>query len=230
MQAEGELDGTFRPHHDRFTMISKYLAFAHYHIPERFTYVPSKVDGDLEVNSMRATRTSLQRLPKAIQPTTRGLGGNGLIYVPWSKSTRRPSLRTAGPRAGFHLGSIRHASSSTDAQFEEPSSTHPAVAAHTYLLTFTCKPCLTRSSHKVSGQAYHKGTVLIACPSCKNRHVISDHLKVCTVTLRCYLTLEREQEIGEERTRPILQRCDLVLRRRNLCRCSHSRSRLSTRS
>lgn len=25
---------------------------------------------------------------------------------------------------------------------------------------------------------YHKGTVLINCPGCDNRHVISDHLKV----------------------------------------------------
>ncbi|KAI9886363.1 MAG: phospholipase C type enzyme [Watsoniomyces obsoletus] len=30
----------------------------------------------------------------------------------------------------------------------------------------------------MSGQAYHKGTVLITCPGCKNRHVISDHLMI----------------------------------------------------
>lgn len=30
----------------------------------------------------------------------------------------------------------------------------------------------------MSKQGYHRGTVLIQCPSCKNRHVMSDHLGV----------------------------------------------------
>ncbi|KAL4911084.1 DNL zinc finger-domain-containing protein [Aspergillus multicolor] len=47
-----------------------------------------------------------------------------------------------------------------------------------YQLTFTCKPCGERSSHRVSKHGYHRGTVLIQCPSCKNRHVISDHLNI----------------------------------------------------
>jgi protein import protein ZIM17 len=47
-----------------------------------------------------------------------------------------------------------------------------------YELTFTCNVCKTRSSHRLSKQGYHKGTVLISCPDCKNRHLISDHLKV----------------------------------------------------
>lgn len=48
----------------------------------------------------------------------------------------------------------------------------------TYELRFTCKPCGHRSSHLVSKQGYHHGSVLISCPSCRNRHVISDHLKI----------------------------------------------------
>ncbi|KAK4129003.1 zf-DNL-domain-containing protein [Parathielavia appendiculata] len=47
-----------------------------------------------------------------------------------------------------------------------------------YELTFTCRPCGTRSRHRVSKQGYHHGTVLIACPSCRSRHVIADHLRV----------------------------------------------------
>lgn len=50
-----------------------------------------------------------------------------------------------------------------------------------YEMTFTCKPCSTRSTHRVSKQGYHFGSVLITCPECKNRHIISDHLGVsCT--------------------------------------------------
>ncbi|KAF1848392.1 DNL zinc finger domain-containing protein [Cucurbitaria berberidis CBS 394.84] len=47
-----------------------------------------------------------------------------------------------------------------------------------YELTFTCNACKTRSSHRLSKQGYHHGTVLISCPDCKNRHLISDHLKI----------------------------------------------------
>ena len=50
--------------------------------------------------------------------------------------------------------------------------------APAYQITFTCKPCGHRSSHRMTKQAYHHGTVLIKCPSCENRHVIADHLKV----------------------------------------------------
>ncbi|KAE9381879.1 zf-DNL-domain-containing protein [Stipitochalara longipes BDJ] len=47
-----------------------------------------------------------------------------------------------------------------------------------YEMTFTCKPCSTRSTHRVSKQGYHYGSVLITCPECRNRHVISDHLNI----------------------------------------------------
>ncbi|PTU20649.1 hypothetical protein P175DRAFT_0407082, partial [Aspergillus ochraceoroseus IBT 24754] len=47
-----------------------------------------------------------------------------------------------------------------------------------YQITFTCKPCGERSSHRMSKHGYHRGTVLIRCPSCQNRHVISDNLNI----------------------------------------------------
>lgn len=68
-----------------------------------------------------------------------------------------------------------------------PKITFPKPAAHRnpdepiYQLTFTCKACKTRSSHTVSKQGYHHGTVLITCSGCKARHLISDHLRVCSV-------------------------------------------------
>ncbi|KAH7364690.1 DNL zinc finger domain-containing protein [Rhexocercosporidium sp. MPI-PUGE-AT-0058] len=47
-----------------------------------------------------------------------------------------------------------------------------------YEMTFTCTPCSTRSTHRVSKQGYHKGSVLVTCPECKNRHIISDNLNI----------------------------------------------------
>lgn len=47
-----------------------------------------------------------------------------------------------------------------------------------YRLSFTCGPCHTPSTHNISKQGYHHGSVLVTCPSCRNRHVISDHLNI----------------------------------------------------
>lgn len=46
------------------------------------------------------------------------------------------------------------------------------------MIAFTCKKCDTRSSHQFSKQSYHKGTVLIQCPGCSNRHLIADNLNL----------------------------------------------------
>ena len=54
----------------------------------------------------------------------------------------------------------------------------PPEQPPSYEITFTCKPCKHRSTHTISKHGYHKGSVLITCPECSNRHVISDHLKV----------------------------------------------------
>jgi len=53
-----------------------------------------------------------------------------------------------------------------------------ATAPPRYELTFTCVPCGARSAHTITKQAYHHGSVLVACPSCRNRHVIADHLRI----------------------------------------------------
>lgn len=59
-----------------------------------------------------------------------------------------------------------------------PAAKANAPKQPTYELTFTCVPCGARSAHNVSKQGYHHGSVLITCPSCRNRHVISDHLNI----------------------------------------------------
>ena len=57
-----------------------------------------------------------------------------------------------------------------------PAPEPPKVPS--YDLTLTCKPCSHRSTHRVTKQGYHHGTVLITCPSCKSRHLITDHLRL----------------------------------------------------
>lgn len=51
-----------------------------------------------------------------------------------------------------------------------------------YEMTCTCKVCQRRSTHKISKQGYSHGTVLVTCPGCKNRHLISDHLRIFSDT------------------------------------------------
>ncbi|ESZ90631.1 DNL zinc finger domain containing protein [Sclerotinia borealis F-4128] len=62
--------------------------------------------------------------------------------------------------------------------FPSPITSAPRAPQPSYDITFTCTPCSERSTHRISKQGYHSGSVLITCPSCKNRHVISDHLGI----------------------------------------------------
>lgn len=67
------------------------------------------------------------------------------------------------------------ASSATAAPGPPPPNTPRPPS---YELTFTCVPCGSRSAHTISKQGYHHGSILITCPSCRNRHIISDHLRI----------------------------------------------------
>lgn len=67
----------------------------------------------------------------------------------------------------------------TDRKENAPDAGAQREEVPSYEMTFTCRVCKDRSSHRISKQGYHKGTILITCPGCKNRHLIADHLGVC---------------------------------------------------
>lgn len=90
---------------------------------------------------------------------------------------RRPQPLYALAKSKTSIRPLRFNSSLAVPQSEAATlSQRPSQPS--YQLTFTCKPCKHRSAHIITKHGYHKGTVLIKCPSCSNRHVISDHLKI----------------------------------------------------
>ena len=102
------------------------------------------------------------------------------IYKP-QPFTARFQHHSAQPRHPIPLIVTRQQSSAAapstpPLSTQKPSS--PGESLPGYEISLTCKPCRHRSTHKISKQGYHHGTVLITCPDCKNRHVISDHLKI----------------------------------------------------
>lgn len=103
------------------------------------------------------------------------------VHTPRASLLTRPSpilSRTRLPStARFESSAATPPHNNTSTQAPETRLDRDQVPS--YELTFTCKVCETRSSHRLSKQGYHKGTILISCPGCKNRHLISDHLKVC---------------------------------------------------
>ena len=64
-----------------------------------------------------------------------------------------------------------------------------------YRLAFSCAHCTHVSIHHVSHQGYHHGSVLITCPDCRHKHVISDHLHLLTRQRRL---LHKADDTAEE--------------------------------
>ena len=99
---------------------------------------------------------------------------------------RAPSLLRAAhsiprpPKQPLRVSPESEAQAQANNASEAPASegARPEANPAYYQLSFTCVPCGHRSHHNVSKQGYHTGSVLITCPSCRNRHVISDHLDI----------------------------------------------------
>jgi mitochondrial protein import protein ZIM17 len=121
------------------------------------------------VRALRPTVTSAQiprRIP--ISTTPRSIHCCSVVRPKPSPFTDRRTI-TPGIARRRHESNL----ATTGENASEPQDLHPA-----YQLTFTCTPCRTRSTHRVTKQGYHHGTTLITCPGCKARHLISDHLKI----------------------------------------------------
>ncbi|KAI0508632.1 DNL zinc finger-domain-containing protein [Xylaria bambusicola] len=114
-----------------------------------------------------ASRISLKylatvlRAPRAVSPSALRLYPH--LSTRFAHTIPRPSIPTQDGTSS---------STSTNAK-----KSRKQIEPH-YQLKFTCIPCNTRSTHIVSKQGYHKGSVLISCPECRNRHIISDNLNI----------------------------------------------------
>jgi protein import protein ZIM17 len=124
-------------------------------------------------------RASAPRLPRSTPAEHNPVCAKRLFRTPRTSHAIRPSPTL--PRARIPPA-IRFESTAApshpSASVAAPESRLEREQVPSYELTFTCKVCETRSSHRLSKQGYHHGTILISCPDCKNRHLISDHLKI----------------------------------------------------
>lgn len=91
--------------------------------------------------------------------------------------TAAPLRQTLARPLRPQFAAARYRGFTTTTQRTESKHKIP-VKPESYYLQFTCRPCGERSSHNISKQGYHHGSVLVTCPECKNRHVISDHLNI----------------------------------------------------
>lgn len=127
----------------------------------------------------------------------------GLTRVtrPWS-SLRSSSTRVSSSQrkvvspSAIRSSAVRPFSTRSYLHKDDLNSTSPAPEPSereqqpAYEMTFTCKQCNTRSTHRISKQGYHHGTVLVQCPGCKNRHLIADHLKVSVLRFKFVCSLD----------------------------------------
>lgn len=124
---------------------------------------------------LRQLRPHAQR-PRFLQPALksfRPVSSPQPIFIRAAHAIPRPPPRQAVPKEQTESQPQENPSEELSGEGDRPE-VKPAY----YQLSFTCIPCNYRSHHNISKQGYHKGSVLISCPNCRNRHVISDHLNI----------------------------------------------------
>ncbi|KAL9618864.1 MAG: hypothetical protein Q9160_006454 [Pyrenula sp. 1 TL-2023] len=131
---------------------------------------------------MRTTRNLFRSLPNFVHARSATPSPQLLYLMNRQPSSLRPSRHlqplSSCPRLP-QLPTRRHQSTSSHSPFDPPPPEPQERAQQpSYELIFTCKPCEMRSRHRISKQGYHRGTVVVSCPSCKSRHIISDHLNI----------------------------------------------------
>ncbi|CAJ2501390.1 Uu.00g042430.m01.CDS01 [Anthostomella pinea] len=122
-----------------------------------------------------ASKISTRFLSSALRPT-RIISPSTSHPYPRLPRTLQPAFR----RSAHSIPKPPHPAPPASNSAQPPASDakpRKLLEPH-YELTFTCVPCGERSSHTISKQGYHKGSVLITCPSCRNRHIISDNLNI----------------------------------------------------
>ncbi|KAG5980409.1 hypothetical protein E4U55_004058 [Claviceps digitariae] len=122
----------------------------------------------------RATTSSL--LQQSFRATVKPLPSTCIAARRAAHSIPRPPAPKKSPIQLTPEAEAR-ARAASDGEALSEGERPPAHPAY-YQLSFTCIPCRHRSHHNVSKQGYHKGSTLITCPGCRNRHVISDHLNI----------------------------------------------------
>ncbi|KAL9113610.1 MAG: hypothetical protein Q9227_002348 [Pyrenula ochraceoflavens] len=142
---------------------------------------------------MKATRAISRQIPRIassrlISPAPSFFQPRPLVIAANGSHTQTflPLLSRSYQVSALRLNAQKEDTQSSQAS-NQPSRAQPPPSSQqpflkppdpAYELTFTCKPCKVRSSHRISKQGYHKGTIVISCPSCHNRHIISDHLGI----------------------------------------------------
>nr|OQO18872.1 hypothetical protein B0A51_15053 [Rachicladosporium sp. CCFEE 5018] len=129
----------------------------------------------------------LRALSRTAQHALGVRSGSVNAALPWSATAilrRQPAARWTIPGLRLHsTAAVQPTGRTLTNRSDDAKAASDAVAARkaeepAYQMSFTCKECQERSSHRITKQAYHHGTVLVTCPGCKNRHLIADHMKI----------------------------------------------------